>query len=327
MKTYGLALFFISAVTCISTNTSSTGDDNYRLRKVGKPFTLDYEIYYENKQGQVISAFHDIPLFPYKDRKDIFNFIVEIPRWTNAKFEINKATLMNPIKQDVSDGQPRYVPNIFPYKGYSWNYGALPQTWEDPNHITPVTKGKGDNDPIDVIEIGDEIGYTGQIKQVKILGVFGLIDQGETDWKLVVIDIKDPMAKKLNDIKDVYKYKPGLIENSATFFNIYKYPSKKTFNKIAFNNKPKNSKYAIKTILETHEYWKRLMKGTTKVDDIKTENLSVDYSPYQVKNVDEFNKQFPKENIVEPAPLPEVVRKWDFVKLDTYLSIKQKDEH
>lgn len=57
---------------------------------------------------------------------------------------------------------------------------------------------KGDGDPLDVCEIGGSIGYIGQIKQVKVLGALGLIDQGETDWKILAIDINDPRAKLLN---------------------------------------------------------------------------------------------------------------------------------
>lgn len=41
--------------------------------------------------------------------------------------QINKETALNPIKQDILDGKPRFVPNIFPFKGYIWNYGAFPQ--------------------------------------------------------------------------------------------------------------------------------------------------------------------------------------------------------
>ncbi|KAA0195665.1 Inorganic pyrophosphatase [Fasciolopsis buskii] len=93
-----------------------------------------------------ISPFHDIPLYADK-QKQLFNMVVEIPRWTNAKMEICKEELMNPIKQDVKKGLLRYVNNVFPYKGYIWNYGALPQTWEDPNHVDKNTNAKGDNDP------------------------------------------------------------------------------------------------------------------------------------------------------------------------------------
>lgn len=38
----------------------------------------------------------------------------------------------------------------------------------------------------------------GQVKQVKILGVMALLDEGETDWKVIVIDVTDPLASSLN---------------------------------------------------------------------------------------------------------------------------------
>jgi inorganic pyrophosphatase len=30
------------------------------------------------------------------------------------------------------------------------------------------------------------------------LGIIGLLDQDETDWKVVVVDANDPLAEKLN---------------------------------------------------------------------------------------------------------------------------------
>ena len=41
--------------------------------------------------------------------------------------QINKEEALNPIKQDVKKGKLRYVDNVFPFHGYPWNYGALPQ--------------------------------------------------------------------------------------------------------------------------------------------------------------------------------------------------------
>ena len=38
---------------------------------------------------------------------------------------------LNPIKQDCKKGKLRYVHNCFPYHGYIWNYGALPQVREN----------------------------------------------------------------------------------------------------------------------------------------------------------------------------------------------------
>ena len=69
--------------------------------------------------------------------------IVEVPRWSNAKMEINLTEKFNPIKQDIKKGKPRFVANCFPHKGYIWNYGAIPQTWEDPEHTDVHTNAKG----------------------------------------------------------------------------------------------------------------------------------------------------------------------------------------
>lgn len=77
------------------------------------------------------------------------------------------------------------------------------QTWEDPTYIHAETNAKGDNDPIDVIEIGEAIGKQGEIKQVKVLGVMAMLDEGETDWKVLAIDVNDPMSSKVNG-KEVF---------------------------------------------------------------------------------------------------------------------------
>merc|ERR1712150_353648 len=95
--------------------------------------------------------------------------------------------------------------------GYIWNYGALPQTWEDPTHMDPDTQANGDCDPVDICDIGSRVHEIGSVVQVKLLGTFAMIDEGETDWKLIGIDINDPLAEKMNDIKDVEEHMPGLL--------------------------------------------------------------------------------------------------------------------
>ena len=156
------------------------------------------------------------------------------------------------------------------------------QTWEDPNVIHPETKAKGDNDPLDVCEIGELVGYTGQVKQVKVLGVMALLDEEETDWKIIVIDINDPLAPKLNDIEDVERHLPGLLRATNEWFRIYKIPDGKPENQFAFSGECKNKKY-VSTILvsrnmsdftptryatdvvrECAEAWERLITGKTQ---------------------------------------------------------------
>jgi len=208
-----------------------------------------------------ISPFHDIPLRPNPGVNNVFNMVVEVPRWTNAKMEIATKDPLNPIKQDVKKGALRYVANCFPHHGYIWNYGALPQTWENPASIDHATKCKGDNDPVDVCEIGGRIQPRGAVIQVKILGCFALIDEGETDWKLLAIDVTDPMAQKLHDVNDIEKLMPGYLRSTVEWFRIYKIPDGKPENQFAFNGDPKNAEFALGVIEETHKFWKGLASG------------------------------------------------------------------
>ncbi|KAI8984146.1 inorganic diphosphatase [Mycotypha africana] len=285
----------------------------YTLSTVGKKYTPGYKIFIE-KNGQMISPFHDIPLYADAEKK-IVNMVVEIPRWTNAKFEISKSDKYNPIKQDVRKGKVRFVRNCFPYKGYIWNYGALPQTWEDPSMISEDTNAKGDNDPIDVCEIGQEIGYQGQIKQVKLLGVLGLLDDGETDWKLIAIDVKDPLAEKLNDIEDVEQYFPEFLKATRHWFKIYKIPDGKAPNQFAFEGSFKNKKYAEKLVNETHEAWQRLIHGKTdNKHDIKVANVTIQSSPYNTSKEGKYNEEKHLEKYKKKSRIADKDDRWYFIK-------------
>lgn len=192
--------------------------------------------------------------------------IVEVPRWTNAKMEIATKEPLNPIKQDIKKGKLRYVANVFPHHGYPWNYGAIPQTWENPSHIDKSTNCKGDNDPIDIVEIGDKVYPRGSVVPVKILGIMALIDEGETDWKLIAISTEDPLASQLNDIGDVEKVRPGVLRATYEWFKLYKVPDGKPPNEFAFNGEAKNKDFAHEILLETHEQWRQLVSSSASGD-------------------------------------------------------------
>ncbi|KAK4128740.1 pyrophosphatase-domain-containing protein [Parathielavia appendiculata] len=292
-----------------SSTTNSTMASQYTVRKVGAPYTLEHRVYIE-KDGVPISPFHDIPLFANQEQT-ILNMIVEIPRWTNAKLEISKDELLNPIKQDIKKGKLRYVRNCFPHKGYLWNYGAFPQTWEDPNAIHPETKAKGDNDPLDVCEIGELVGYTGQVKQVKVLGVMALLDEEETDWKVIVIDVNDPLAPKLNDVEDVERHLPGLLRATNEWFRIYKIPDGKPENQFAFTGECKNKKYAMDVVRECNEAWEKLITGKTAPGSIATTNLTVSHSTSRV-SPDQL-PPLPQHQDLPPAPIDSSIDKWFFI--------------
>ncbi|KAI8951022.1 inorganic pyrophosphatase [Xylaria longipes] len=288
---------------------SPTMASPYSVRKVAAPNTLEHRVYFE-KDGVPISPFHDIPLYANQEQT-ILNMIVEIPRWTNAKLEISKDELLNPIKQDVKKGKLRFVRNCFPHKGYLWNYGAFPQTWEDPNSVHPETKAKGDNDPLDVCEIGELVGYPGQVKQVKVLGVMALLDEEETDWKVIVVDVKDPLAPKLNDVEDVERHLPGLLRATNEWFRIYKIPDGKPENQFAFTGECKNKAYAMDVIHECAEAWEKLITGKTQSGGISTTNLTVAHSPSRVTPND-LPPLPPNENLA-PEPIDSSIDKWFFI--------------
>ncbi|XP_071495372.1 inorganic pyrophosphatase-like [Diadema antillarum] len=253
----------------------------YSVEARGAPNSLDYRLFFKNSDGSVISPFHDIPLYADAE-KQIFNMVVEVPRWTNAKMEIDTKAVMNPIKQDVKKGKLRFVRNCFPYHGYIWNYGALPQTWEDPNHTDDSTGCKGDNDPIDVCEIGRKVAKRGEVLQVKILGTIALIDEGETDWKIFAIDVTDPLASEMNDIADIQRLMPGFIEASVNWFKIYKVPDGKPLNEFAFQGQAKNRDFALDVVNKTAEQWKKLVNGQADLGGLSCANVTVESSKYKI---------------------------------------------
>merc|ERR1719210_3292766 len=132
--------------------------------------------------------------------------LVEIPRMTKSKMEVATKEEGNPIAPDIQkDKLCEYHTQIY------WNYGMFPQTWEDPANEHPELKVVGDNDPLDVLEIGSETLDLGTIVKVKVLGVLAMIDDGKLDWKVIAIRNDDPLAEALNDIHDVDAKCPGVI--------------------------------------------------------------------------------------------------------------------
>uniref|UniRef100_A0A8C7KJ21 inorganic diphosphatase n=1 Tax=Oncorhynchus kisutch TaxID=8019 RepID=A0A8C7KJ21_ONCKI len=241
---------------------------SFTIEERGKPNTLDYRVFFRNTEGKYVSPFHDIPIYA-DEAQNIFHAVVEVPRWTNAKMEIATKDPLNPLKQDIKKGNLRYVANVFPHKGYIWNYGAIPQTWEDPGHKDADTGCCGDNDPIDICDIGYKVCSRGEVIKVKVLGTLALIDEGETDWKVIVINMEDPEANNFNNIDDVRRLKPGYLENQ-----------------FAFNGEFKDRDFALKTVKETHEFWKALISKKTNAGELNCTNTCVTDSPFCCSTTD-----------------------------------------
>ncbi|KAI9493943.1 inorganic pyrophosphatase [Zychaea mexicana] len=269
------AIVFALAAAAISTVSG------YNMRQIDALNTKKYRVYLEKDDGTPISPFHDVPLRPDPSNNTVYNMVVEIPRGKNAKVEIDKETPLNPLYHDTNKhDELKYIANIYPHHGYPGNYGSIPQTWENPHvpYKKAGTKG-GDNDPVDVIDIGMDSGYPGQVKQVKLLGGLLMIDDDFTDWKLIAIDINDERASRYNDISDVEE---NICKDIQHWYKVYKVPQGDDENKFGYNGDFQDSKAIEHLIQETHGYWELLINCTAKADDIKIENLTVEGSKNRI---------------------------------------------
>ncbi|ADM12356.1 inorganic pyrophosphatase [Encephalitozoon intestinalis ATCC 50506] len=275
---------------------------SYSTLKIGKKYSPGFKTYV-TQNGKIVSPFHDIPLHMTENR-EVISVICEIPRFENGKFEINKKERFNPIKQDVKNGKPRFVKNVFPMKGYLWNYGAIPQTWESPHEIDKHVGAKGDNDPLDVIEIGGRKKKIGEVYQAKVLGSIALVDEDECDWKVIVIDVCDEKANEMNDIEDVQKMCGGLLEQTKFWFENYKVPDGKGKNSFALDGKYMNKEFTLKVIGNAHESWCGMVNSKDSEDICKENSTLMDkIDPPAITGED-----------LSDSEIPDYVNQFEFIK-------------
>ncbi|KAG7337229.1 inorganic pyrophosphatase [Nitzschia inconspicua] len=244
-----------------SSQSSFGSDKDIDLHHQGEEDTLDYRIHAKhNAEGKTISLWHDISLVHIDDGKttEYMNFVCEIPKFTRKKYEIATDEDFTPIKQDEKKGKLRE----FKKGDIFFNYGCFPQTWEDPTFVHPDAEGcRGDNDPLDVCEIGARIIKCGGVRPVKVLGILMMIDEGEADWKIVVIDKDDKWAPFMNDINDVEEQLPGMLDAIREWYRTYKIPDGKPPNTFGLGERFMDKAYAKTVIDECHHAWEMLITG------------------------------------------------------------------
>jgi len=245
-----------------SQSRSNSFGSDINLHEEGKEDTLDYRIHAKGENEKTISLWHDISLTHIDansgEKTDYFNFVCEIPKFTRKKYEIATDEAFTPIKQDTKKGKLRE----FKKGDIFFNYGCFPQTWEDPTFVHPDAEGcRGDNDPLDVCEIGARIVKCGGVRPVKVLGILMMIDEGEADWKLITIDKDDKWAPIMNDINDVEEQLPGLLDAIREWYRTYKIPDGKPPNTFGLDEKFMDKAYAKTIMDECNHAWKELISG------------------------------------------------------------------
>jgi inorganic pyrophosphatase len=223
----------------------------------GEANTKEFALFFE-QDGKPISPWHDIAL----ESSDAYNFVNEIPKGEKAKMEVNLKQGQNPIVQDIKKGNLRF----FTYGDIPFNYGCLPQTWENPHEAHQDTKLPGDDDPVDVVEISDYPITMGDVTEVKVIGCLAMIDEGETDWKVLAIAKSNPLYAEINDEASMEQHMPGKLDVIRDWFIMYKTTDGKGENFLEFDGKLMDANYTKGVIEECHESWVQLRNGSIEAE-------------------------------------------------------------
>jgi inorganic pyrophosphatase len=139
-----------------------------------------------------MNLLHDIPA----GTADEMNVIIEIPRFSKNKYEIDKETGLIALDRVMHTAQD-----------YPFDYGFVPQTLFD------------DGDALDVVLITTYPLAPGILVKARPVAIMEMIDGGERDDKVVAVPVDDPRFDEIKDISDLNKH---FVKEMSHFFETYK---------------------------------------------------------------------------------------------------------
>ncbi len=141
-----------------------------------------------------MNLWHDISLG--KNVPEEFNTIVEIPKGSNNKYEIDKETGL------IALDRANYSSSAYPF-----DYGFAPQTlWDD-------------GDPLDVVILTTFPLLPGILVKVRPVAVMDMTDSGDSDFKIIAVPVDD---KRWDDTKDLNDLNKHMLKEFTHFFETYK---------------------------------------------------------------------------------------------------------
>lgn len=103
----------------------------------------------------------------------------------------------------------------------------------------------------------------GSVVRAKVLGALELIDEGETDYKIIIISLDDPDARRITDMTSLEAVKPGTLSKLVDWLMKYKTAEGKGLNTLANNAKPYSISESQTIIDECYARWLALVSGET----------------------------------------------------------------
>lgn len=162
-----------------------------------------------------------------------FNVLIEIPKNSNIKYEI-----------DTETGALNVDRKLLTSMTYPYNYGIIPQTIED------------DDDPIDVLLLGEDPFIPKSVVKSRPVAVLHTEDEEGQDSKIIAVPLTkvDPTYSTVIDLKDI----PASIQNEIKhFFEHYKELEVGKYVKVTGWGSVETAKEKIKTAAENYSKFKR----------------------------------------------------------------------
>lgn len=132
---------------------------------------------------------------------DEMNVIIEIPKGSHNKYEIDKKSGLIALDRVLHTAQT-----------YPFDYGFVPQTlWDD-------------GDALDVVLLTTTPLLAGVLVRARPVGMLPMIDGGDADEKIIAVPLGDPRFGDITDIDHVNKH---TLKEIAHFFLTYKQIQKK----------------------------------------------------------------------------------------------------
>jgi inorganic pyrophosphatase len=131
-----------------------------------------------------------------KNIPESVNVIIEIPKGSHNKYEIDKETGLIMLDRANYNSAP-----------YPCEYGFVPQTlWDD-------------GDALDVIVLATFPIPTGILVDVRPVAIMEMVDTGESDFKIIGVPVADKRWEDVQNIEDVNQHTLKEIQH---FFETYK---------------------------------------------------------------------------------------------------------
>jgi len=139
-----------------------------------------------------MNLLHEIP----RGTADEMNVIIEIPKGSKNKYEIDKKTGLIALDRVAHSAQD------FPY-----DYGFVPQTlWDD-------------GDALDVIVLTTYPLHPGILVRVRPVAIMSMIDGGDSDDKVIAVPKDDPRFDEIHDLADINAH---TLKEMEHFYSTYK---------------------------------------------------------------------------------------------------------